>query len=78
MLTPHMVPDMTSTIESIRAEFLRCKALAEAAIAQVEEADRSGLQPEDGAAERDGRQRAALAEERVAPRECPCFVAGGR
>ena len=32
---------MTSTIESIRAEYLRYKALAEAAIAQVEDADLS-------------------------------------
>ena len=32
---------MTSTIESIRAEYLRYKALAEAAIAQVSEADLS-------------------------------------
>jgi hypothetical protein len=32
---------MTSTIESIRAEYLRYKALAEAAIAQVEDSDLS-------------------------------------
>jgi hypothetical protein len=36
---------MTSTIESIRAEFLRYKALAEAAIAQVQESDLSAQNP---------------------------------